>query len=189
MAVSQTAQLPLRHESRHPLSGPAHRIGVPWSSPPYATFEALAPALEAKWGPPIARDLDSNGLGLFDCHRLQFPCGLEVALWRFHCTPDLQRIDAAHEPSPYEIHANQPDLAHIVFHLDLPPHAVHPTTTAAGAPLIAPIKPSLILMRQDDNGNRYEVVRVTSDCEAESLLHRYEATGHKQLYWIVFAGS
>ena len=41
-------------------------------------------------------------------------------------------------------------------------------------------------MRQDDNGNQFEVTRVTSRCKAEALVRRYEASAHKQMYWIDF---
>jgi hypothetical protein len=157
-----------------------------WSSPPYATFEALAPAFEAKWGSPVARDLDSNGLGLYDCYLLQFSCGLQIALWRFHCGRGLRLIDAAHEPSIFEIHANRPELEHAVFHLGVPLESVQRWTMGDGTPLVEPRKASLVVMRQDDNGNQFEVTRVTSRCEAEALVRRYEAGGHKQMYWIDF---
>jgi len=68
-----------------------------WTSPPLAVFEALAATIEARFGPPSERGLDSNGLGLFDAHCLRFPCGLEVALWRFHLGAHLQAIDPAIE--------------------------------------------------------------------------------------------
>jgi len=91
-----------------------------WSSPGLAGFVTMAPPIEARFGPPSARDLDSNGLGLFDVRCLRFHCGLEVALWQFQRGDQLQEIDPATEPSMFEIHANQRDLAHIAFHLGVP---------------------------------------------------------------------
>lgn len=168
--------------------GPVHHMAVTWSSPPYATFEAFAPDVEARWGRPLERDLDSNGLGLYDCHLQQFSCGLQIALWRFHLGRDLQPVNMAHEPSIYEIHANRRELEHAVFHLGVPIESVHRWTTRDGTPLAEPVKASFVVMRQDDNGNQLEVMRVTSRCEAEALVLRYEGRGHKQTYWIDFVG-
>ena len=36
-----------------------------WTSPPLAVFEIMAATIEARFGPPSERDLDSNGIGLF----------------------------------------------------------------------------------------------------------------------------
>ena len=44
-----------------------------------------------------------------------------------------------------------------------------------------------ILFRQDDNGNRYEMARFDSREAAEAQARRYEARGHKQLYFVVSA--
>ncbi len=38
--------------------------------------------------------------------------------------------------------------------------------------------------RQDDNGNRFEVRRLATREEAESLAAEFEARGHKQFYWV-----
>lgn len=40
------------------------------------------------------------------------------------------------------------------------------------------------VMRQDDNGNRFEVARGLERAEAERLAAEFEARGHKQLYWV-----
>jgi 8-oxo-dGTP diphosphatase len=42
-----------------------------------------------------------------------------------------------------------------------------------------------VLMRQDDNGNRVEMARFGVRAEAEAAAARFEARGHKQLYWVV----
>jgi len=59
-------------------------------------------------------------------------------------------------------------------------------TRGDGRPLVEPLQASLVIMRQDDNGNQFEVTRVTSRCKAEALVRRYEASAHKQMYWIDF---
>ncbi|MGW4895017.1 SPOR domain-containing protein [Kitasatospora sp. NPDC004240] len=40
------------------------------------------------------------------------------------------------------------------------------------------------VMRQDDNGNRFEVSGGLGREEAEALAAEFEARGHKQLYWV-----
>lgn len=40
------------------------------------------------------------------------------------------------------------------------------------------------LMRQDDNGNEFEMARYSSRDEAERVAAMYTARGHKQLYWV-----
>ncbi|MGW6918254.1 SPOR domain-containing protein [Kitasatospora sp. NPDC054939] len=40
------------------------------------------------------------------------------------------------------------------------------------------------VMRQDDNGNRFEVAAGLAREEAERLAEEFEARGHKQLYWV-----
>ena len=43
----------------------------------------------------------------------------------------------------------------------------------------------LCLMRQDDNGNIFQVGKnLTDPVEAQRLLEQYRAKGHKQDYWL-----
>jgi hypothetical protein len=154
-----------------------------WSSPGLAGFVTMAPPIEARFGPPVARDLDSNGLGLFDVRCLRFPCGLEVALWQFQRGDQQQELDPATEPFMFEIHANQRDLAHIAFHLEVPLETMSVWTDHDGVPL-ATAPSTVIVMRTDDNGNDVEVRRLTNRCEATALVREYEARAHKQTYWI-----
>ena len=147
---------------------------VTWTSPPLAVFETMAVTIDARFGPP---SVVSNGIGVFDALCLRFACGLEVGLWRFHLGAQLRTIDPATELSRFEIHANQPDLAHIAFHLEVPVDMMSLWTDRAP-------KPAVILMRTDDNGNDVEVKRLTNRCEAAALARAYEARGHKQTYWI-----
>jgi hypothetical protein len=51
--------------------------------------------------------------------------------------------------------------------------------------LIAPVSPSVSVMRSDDNGNELEVTRVTNRCEADALAAAYRSRGHKQTYWVL----
>ena len=41
-----------------------------------------------------------------------------------------------------------------------------------------------VLMRQDDNGNRYVVSRFADHASATAAAEEFEARGHKQLYWV-----
>lgn len=41
-----------------------------------------------------------------------------------------------------------------------------------------------LLMRQDDNGNRFLMGRYPTRAEAEAEAEVFEARGHKQLYWV-----
>jgi hypothetical protein len=39
------------------------------------------------------------------------------------------------------------------------------------------------VMRLDDNGNEVEVSTTISQCEALAIAAKFEARGHKQMYW------
>jgi 8-oxo-dGTP diphosphatase len=41
-----------------------------------------------------------------------------------------------------------------------------------------------LLRRQDDNGNRYEMARFETRAQAQAAAARFEARGHKQLYFV-----
>lgn len=155
-----------------------------WTSPPLAVFETMAATIDARFGPPSERDLDSNGIGLFDALCLRFSCGLEVGLSRFHLGAQLRTIDPAADPSRFEIHANQRDLAHIAFHLEVPVEMMSLWIDRDGIPLVTAPPNAVIVMRTDDNGNDVEITRLTNRCEAAALAREYEARGHKQMYWI-----
>jgi hypothetical protein len=144
----------------------------------------MAATIEGRFGPPSMRDLDSNGVGLYDALCVRFGCGLEVGLWRFHLGAQLRSIDPETEPSRYEVYANQPDIAHVAFHLGVPLDTmtlwVHRIDHAvATAPPM-----TIIVMRTDDNGNDAEIRRCTNRCEAAALVREYEARAHKQTYWV-----
>jgi hypothetical protein len=61
---------------------------------------------------------------------------------------------------------------------------IHDETAApeAGEP---PVR--WIVWRQDDNGNRFEVIRKDSRAEADKVAAAMEARGHKQTYWVARA--
>lgn len=162
---------------------------VTWTSRTLAAFEAMVAEVEARFGPPSARDFDSNGLGPCDAHLLRFPCGLEVALWRFHLDPQLRPIDVAVESCWHEVYSPElADLDHIAFHLEVPIEKMDLSMDGDGQPLAGRAAPAFLVMRTDDNGNDDEVRRVTSQCEAEAVAAQYERRGHKQLYWIAEVG-
>ncbi|MFF2199442.1 SPOR domain-containing protein [Streptomyces sp. NPDC058145] len=41
-----------------------------------------------------------------------------------------------------------------------------------------------IVIRQDDNGNRYRVGRYATRAEAQKIADSLDDHGHKQLYWV-----
>lgn len=46
-----------------------------------------------------------------------------------------------------------------------------------------------IVIRQDDNGNRYRVGRYATRAEAQKIADSLEGRGHKQLYWVERIGQ
>jgi hypothetical protein len=41
-----------------------------------------------------------------------------------------------------------------------------------------------LVIRQDDNGNRYSVGRYATRAEAQKIADSLDGHGHKQLYWV-----
>ncbi|MFF8641967.1 SPOR domain-containing protein [Streptomyces sp. NPDC015345] len=41
-----------------------------------------------------------------------------------------------------------------------------------------------LVIRQDDNGNRYRVGRFATKAEAQKIADSLDDRGHQQLYWI-----
>ncbi|AJF67092.1 MULTISPECIES: SPOR domain-containing protein [Streptomyces] len=48
---------------------------------------------------------------------------------------------------------------------------------------------SWLVIRQDDNGNRYRVGRYATKDEAQKIADSLDDRGHKQLYWVERVGS
>lgn len=46
-----------------------------------------------------------------------------------------------------------------------------------------------LVIRQDDNGNRYRVGRYATQDEAQRIADGLDRRGHKQLYWVERAGQ
>ncbi|MEU8529018.1 MULTISPECIES: SPOR domain-containing protein [Streptomyces] len=46
-----------------------------------------------------------------------------------------------------------------------------------------------LVIRQDDNGNRYRVGRYATRDEAQKLADSLDDRGHKQLYWVERIGQ
>ncbi|MER8047044.1 SPOR domain-containing protein [Streptomyces sp. NPDC094032] len=51
-----------------------------------------------------------------------------------------------------------------------------------------PVLPWLVI-RQDDNGNRYRVGRYATEAEAQRIADSLDDRGHKQLYWVERIGE
>lgn len=45
-------------------------------------------------------------------------------------------------------------------------------------------KPSWLVVRQDDNGNRYRVGQYATRAEAQEIADNLDGCGHKRLYWV-----
>ncbi|WP_335940750.1 SPOR domain-containing protein [Streptomyces sp. PTD5-9] len=45
-----------------------------------------------------------------------------------------------------------------------------------------------LVIRQDDNGNRYRVGRYATRGEAQEIADKLEVPGEEQLYWVERAG-
>ena len=48
---------------------------------------------------------------------------------------------------------------------------------------------SWLVIRQDDNGNRYRVGRYATKDEAQKIADSLDDRGHKQLYWVERIGT
>ncbi|MFI5818181.1 hypothetical protein ACIA8I_03340 [Streptomyces rishiriensis] len=46
-----------------------------------------------------------------------------------------------------------------------------------------------LVIRQDDNGNRYRVGRYATRAEAQETVDSLDGRGHKQLYWVERVGQ
>lgn len=46
-----------------------------------------------------------------------------------------------------------------------------------------------LVIRQDDNGNRYRVGRYATQGEAQKIADKLDNRGHKQLYWVERIGQ
>ncbi|MFE7652297.1 SPOR domain-containing protein [Streptomyces bottropensis] len=46
-----------------------------------------------------------------------------------------------------------------------------------------------LVVRQDDNGNRYRVGRYATRAEAQQIADSLDSRGHKQLYWVERIGQ
>ncbi|MER6414636.1 hypothetical protein [Streptomyces humidus] len=46
-----------------------------------------------------------------------------------------------------------------------------------------------LVIRQDDNGNRYRVGRYATRAEAQEIADSLDGRGHKQLYWVERVGQ
>jgi hypothetical protein len=157
--------------------------GVSWKSKPLFNFDLDRRSLLTKFGPPHAVNTDSNGVGLFDAWFVRFSCGLEVAIWMFHDRFDgelVRPVERDDDPRNIEVHANEQERSHILFHLGLGVTELHlwePDTSYVGPAVWR-------VMRQDDNGNLSTMRTTTSRCEASAIARDFEMRGHKQTYWV-----
>lgn len=45
-----------------------------------------------------------------------------------------------------------------------------------------------LVIRQDDNGNRYRVGRYATEAEAQKIADALDGRGHQRLYWVERVG-
>lgn len=154
---------------------------VCWRSKPLICFLLPRARIEARFGPPLEEDVDSNGVGLMSLWAVRFRCGLEVALEHSQRHPGtFEASDDAHEPRWLTIYANDNERNHLLLHLtfeNTEPSYWQPDTTRDG-PL------AWRVMRRDDNGHVFEMARFSSRCEAEAVALTFEQHGHKQMCWV-----
>jgi len=153
---------------------------VAWDPRPLVSLRKARSFLCAALGPPQARDVESDGIGPYDLWAMRFACGLEVLLLAFHW--DLQ-AGVALEPDQENhvvLESSTTDWAHIATHLPFEAGAVSVwmPDRRASDPL------DWTVLRQDDNGNVFEVKSCSSSCEAHGIVRELESHGHKQIYWV-----
>jgi len=163
----------LRVSTWEPITEP-----VSWKREPLVAFRQSRALLETTLGPPQVSGVDSNGLGLYDLWALRFQCGLEVLLLAFH---DSKFVSVPRDCENWiDLQSSDTDLAHIAAHLPFDLRELSPwlPNRRAARP------PAWFVMRQDDNGNVFELARCTSRCEAQLKVDALESLGHKQTYWV-----
>lgn len=150
--------------------------GVTWRREPLFDLVIRRSELIDRFKDPQHVGLDSGGIGLFDAWTMRFSCGLEVALWCFEGAQGRP----SDRPTFIPVRADSADRRHVAFHLGFvgAERYVHPEYEGRDEP------DRWRVLRTDDNGNDYEVARVSSSCEASRIAEAYEARGHKQFYWI-----
>lgn len=87
---------------------------------------------------------------------------------------------AEDDPRITEVHANEPELGHLAFHVGAGESAIEhwvPTPTHVG-------DARWKVLRQDDNGNAFVIAAFTSRCEADAVAASFAARGHKQVCWV-----
>jgi hypothetical protein len=153
---------------------------VAWDPRPLVSLQKARSFLCTALGPPQARDVESDGIGPYDLWAMRFACGLEVLLLAFHW--DLQ-AGVALDPDQENrvvLESSSADWAHIAIHLPFDAGAV--TVWMPDRRASDPL--DWTVLRQDDNGNVFEVQSCSSRCEAHGIARKLESHGHKQIYWV-----
>lgn len=124
-------------------------------------------------GEPLEESEDVlPGLGVVAVWAVRWPCGCEVVL-------TCRTEDAL---SGLEVITNDADVEHALHHLEGGIGAVRWRCDARDQPEFRPERCAVV--RQDDNGQRFLVDTLDSQFSAECVRRRFEAAGHKQLYWV-----
>jgi hypothetical protein len=152
---------------------------VPWNRLPLVSLRKSRSFLTGALGQPQAREVESDGIGPYDLWAMRFPCGLEVLLLAFHRAPDFSPL-SPDDAGSVVLESSSVDWAHIAAHLPFDVGELSVWTPDRRLP--GPC--DWTVMRQDDNGNVFEVRSCSSSCEAEALARELESHGHKQTYWV-----
>lgn len=152
--------------------------GVKWRSEPLVNLRLRRCDIESRYGPAHLCDVDSGGVGTVDVWCLRYDCGLEAAIWFF--TYYLgEGATGRNGHANVEIHANDNERSHLLWHLGLPGEAAYQEPGA-----LRDDPTAWLVTRMDDNGCRFEVGRYTSQCEAAGTLAELERRKHKQTYFL-----
>src|SRR5262245_45516747 len=153
--------------------------GVTWQRYPLFSFRRSRAEMESEFGPPQARDHDSNGTGPVDAWTVRFPCGLELLLWADHLKSDGSLVPPDVD-TWIEVQANDCDFAHIAAHMPFELRAVSPWLPDRRTHPVARWQ----VMRRDDNGNVFALRACSTRCEADQCAHTFEGRGHQQTTWV-----
>lgn len=96
-----------------------------WRSPPLFTFDCSRARIVELWGRPLAVDLDSNGLGLFDVWAREFDDGTQATFWWYQLDTRTWEPRGDFDPNaPIEVYSPERDMRRLVSCLGLEPTAV-----------------------------------------------------------------
>jgi hypothetical protein len=136
--------------------------------------------IEARFGPHHAEsDQRDPRPGPCQYWQIEFPCGLKLVL--------QGPVSDREEHVTIQVHADQPEIDHILQHLDLRESALWRADTDgenwAEVCHCFQADDGWLLKRLDENGNAFTVFDNLSSRAAHCLADMFASRGHKQSYW------